>query len=394
MTIEDINKKDCCGCSLCSTVCTKKCISMQPDEEGFLIPTINRNECNNCGLCYKKCPVNKEYKTKKTPRYFASAISDKKELMNSSSGGTFIALAKHILSQNGYVCGCVFNNEMKAVHICSNRIEDIHRMMGSKYVQSSLENALPDLKRLIKEGKKILFTGTACQVAALKSLFPNEENLFLIDILCHGVPSPLFFHKYIDFLEKKHKGKIINIEFRNKKKLGWGSEHRTYYEIERNGKIKGYRPILPAYFCSFFYGTNLRESCYRCKYAGNNRISDITIGDFWGYMEYYGHKFPEGISISSINSEKGIEIFSPIKKHMSFCDEIPSDKGKGTNTNFYHPTIRISSRDHFYDNITNKKYKDFIWPIYLEKATRHKFIISLYGRFMPQWLKNLRNMIK
>lgn len=394
MTIEDINEKDCCGCSLCSSVCVKKCISMRSDEEGFLIPVINKVDCTDCGACYKMCPVNKDYKIKKNSHYFASAIANKKELIESSSGGTFIALAKYILSQGGYVCGCVFDDEMKAVHICSNKIEDVYRMMGSKYVQSSLESSLPDLKKMVKEGKTVLFTGTACQVAALKSLFPNMNNLYLVDILCHGVPSPLFFRKYIEFLESKHKGKIVNLEFRNKKKLGWGSEHRTYYEIERDGRVKGYRPILPAYFCSFFYGTNLRESCYRCKYAGEYRISDITIGDYWGYMEYYGRKFPEGISIASVNSEKGMRMFESIKDCMSFCDELSSYNGKGTNTNFYHPTIRYVSRDNFYKGIADKKYKDFIWRIYLDKTTHHKFIVSLYGRFAPLWLKKIRGIIK
>ena len=359
MTIESINKKDCCGCSLCVNVCVRKCISMQSDIEGFLVPVINKEECINCGLCYNKCPVNGKYETENRSRYFASAIANKKELLKSSSGGTFVLLARYILSQSGYVCGCVFDDNMKAVHICSNKVKDIYRMMGSKYVQSSLEYALLDVKRLLKDDKKVLFTGTACQIAAVKSLFPNTENLYLVDILCHGVPSPLFFRKYVEYLEKKHNGKLIKLEFRNKEKLGWGSEHRTYYEIECNGKIKGYRPILPAYFCSFFYGTNLRES-----------------------------------SIASINTKKGLELFEAIRSGMSFCDEIPKDKGKGTNTNFYCPTFRYASRDNFYKGMAYKKYEDFIWRIYFDKFTRKKFITSIYGRFIPQKVKELCNRMK
>ena len=394
MTIENLNKHDCCGCSLCANICIKKCITMQPDAEGFLFPTINKVECTNCGLCYKKCPATKAIETYEFPQYFASAISDKEDLLNSSSGGLFISLAKHILSIGGYVCGCVWDENMRAIHICSNKIEDIYRTMGSKYVQSTIENVLPDVKRYVNNGNIVLFTGTACQIAAIKSLFPNADNLYLIDILCHGVPSPLFFSKYVKYLESKHGGKLINLEFRNKRKLGWGSEHRTYYEIEKNGIIKGYRPFLPAYFCSFFYGTNLRESCYLCKYAGEGRISDITIGDFWGYMEYYGHMFPDGISIASVNTKKGMSLFETIRKDLSFCDKIPKDKGKGTNTNFYHPTHRYSSRDTFYSGIYNSEYKDYIWKIYLDKCTRKQFLTSLYGRFMPECIKKLRHALK
>ena len=391
MTIEDIRKNNCSGCSLCANECMQKCISMQSDEEGFLFPIINKDECTECGLCYKKCPINQEYEFKFIPRYFASAIADKNELMESSSGGVFIELAKYILTLDGYVCGCVFDKEMRAVHICSNKMKDIHRMMGSKYVQSTVEHVLPEVKYLLKNGKKVLFTGTACQVAAVKSLIKSTENLYLVDILCHGVPSPSFFQKYVMFLEQRHKGKLVNIEFRNKKKLGWGSEHRTYYEIERKGKVKGYRPYMPAYFCSFFYGTNLRESCYNCKYAGENRISDITIGDFWGYFAFYRRNFPEGISIVSVNSECGQNLFGAIRNKMSFCDELSPDSAKGTNTNFYHPTPRPLSRDCFYKYLHKKDYKNFIWKTYLDKYTRKKFIVSLYGRFIPSWIKELRN---
>ena len=279
MNINDIGKKDCSGCSLCVQLCVKECISMRSDEEGFLFPVIDMDKCIDCGLCYRKCPVNRQSVTnnKNFPKYYASAISDTKELLECSSGGTFIELAKYVLSQGGYVCGCVFDEHMRAVHKCTNSLEEVRRMRGSKYVQSSIEKAFPQVKDLIDDGKIVLFTGTACQIAAVKGFVKSTEKLFLVDILCHGVPSPLFFEKYVEFLGKKHKGRVVNLEFRNKKKLGWGSEHRTYYEVERNGVVRGYRPVLPAYFCSFFWGTNLRESCYNCKFAGPDRISDITI---------------------------------------------------------------------------------------------------------------------
>ena len=396
MNINDIGKKDCSGCSLCVQLCVKECISMRSDEEGFLFPVIDMDKCIDCGLCYRKCPVNRQSVTnnKNFPKYYASAISDTKELLECSSGGTFIELAKYVLSQGGYVCGCVFDEHMRAVHKCTNSLEEVRRMRGSKYVQSSIEKAFPQVKDLIDDGKIVLFTGTACQIAAVKGFVKSTEKLFLVDILCHGVPSPLFFEKYVEFLGKKHKGRVVNLEFRNKKKLGWGSEHRTYYEVERNGVVRGYRPVLPAYFCSFFWGTNLRESCYNCKFAGPDRISDITIGDFWVYWSYYHRNFPEGISIASVNTPKGELLFDEVKDKMSFCDELPADKAKGTNTNFYHPTSRPLARDNFYVNIKKRRYEDFVWRVYLNKYTRKKILVSLYGRFMPKFMKKIANSLR
>ena len=390
MTIENIGKTNCSGCSLCSMVCPKQSITMESDREGFLFPLINHSTCIDCGLCYKKCPCNGEkVLEERTPIYYTSAIKDKKELLNSSSGGNFIAFAKYILSKGGFICGCIYNQEMKAVHTCTNDIEVVHRMMGSKYVQSDIRCCFDEVKELTEKGKTVLFTGTACQVAAIKTYIKKQDNLILVDILCHGVPSPLFFKKYIDFLERKHNGNVVNVEFRNKKELGWGSEHRTYYEIEREGKKKGYIPNLPAYFCSFFWGLNLRESCYNCKFAGRNRISDITIGDFWGYWTYFHKNFPEGISIASVNTEKGKALYKDVKDDMEFCIELPEDKAKGTNTNFYHPTPRPVSRDFFYDGIESKRYESFRKRTYLDKSCRKKLLKSIYGRFVPEWIKSI-----
>lgn len=389
MTVEEIGKTKCTGCALCSRLCVKNCITIQPDEEGFLFPNVDHEVCINCGVCYQQCPINQEQEINEKPMYFAAAISNKEELLNSSSGGLFIVMAKWILAQGGYVCGCVFDDNIKPTHICSNRYEDVCRMMGSKYVQSTIQSVYDEIREITDSGKPLLFTGTACQIAAVKRIVKKTDYLYLVDILCHGVPSPLFFSKYISFLEEKHKGKVKKVEFRNKKQLGWGSEHRTYYEIERNGVVKGYRPALPAYFCSFFWGINLRESCYNCKFARPERISDITIGDFWGYWSYYHRRFPEGISVASVNTDKGKYMWLQILPDLCISDEVPSEMAKGTNTNFYHPSARPKTRDHFYDGIIKSSYKSFIWRTYFDKSSRKKMIVSLYGRFFPQSIKKL-----
>ena len=363
---------------------------MEIDSEGFMQPSINHSSCIDCGLCYKKCPCNRQIKLESiVPLYYTAAISDKEELINSSSGGIFISLAKHIISRGGYVCGCIYDSNMKAIHTCTKDLKVVHKMMGSKYVQSDIQWCMDAVKELLDGGSEVLFTGTACQIAAIKSYCRNRDNLFLVDILCHGVPSPVFFSKYVEFLKRKHNGEVVNIEFRNKKELGWGSEHRTFYEIKKQGKIKGYRPNLPAYFCSFFWGLNLRESCYNCKFAGRNRVSDITIGDFWGYWSYFHKNFPEGISIVSVNTEKGKALFNLVKDDMEFCVELPEIQAKGTNTNFYHPTQRPSTREDFYRDLNNSKYEKFIMRTFFDKTSRKKLLVSAYGRFMPKWIKSI-----
>lgn len=390
MTIDTVGRENCSGCSLCSLNCPHKCITMQGDEEGFLQPVIDKSICTDCGACYHVCPCKEPYEEQKVPVYYASAIRNKPLLKKSSSGGLFIAFASFIIEQGGYVCGCVFNEQMVAEHICTNSIEVVKQMMGSKYVQSTITRCLVEVKRILKDDKKVLFTGTACQVAAVKQFTKNPANLFCVDILCHGVPSPLYFKKYVEYLQKKHNGRLVKIEFRNKDKRGWGAEHRTYYEIEKCSSTKGYRPFLPAYFSAFFWGVNLRESCYNCKFTGTNRISDITIGDFWGSWYYFKKEFKEGISIASVNTDKGRKLLADINDYMEYCIEIPQKDALGSNTNFYHPTIKPTSRDDFYNDINHKSYGQMKWRVFLDKSSRRKLLVSIYGLMVPEYVKKLK----
>lgn len=389
MTIELVDRFACMGCSLCSLLCTKQSITMSPDSEGFLRPEVNHDTCVDCGLCYKSCPVVSLPEKHNEATYVVSAIKNKEMLLKSSSGGTFYALAERFIDEGGYVCGCIYDERMRAMHICTNVLTEVKRMMGSKYVQSNINDCLKDTKRIISEGHRVLFTGTACQIAAARRYVRDSELLYAVDILCHGVPSPLFLSLYVDFLEEKHKGQLVTLEFRNKQELGWGSEHRTYYEIKNEKGIKGYRPKLPAYFCAFFWSLSLRESCYNCKFAGKKRVSDITIGDFWGYWTYFKKQFPDGISIASINTEKGKQLYNSIVDSMEFQIEVPQKNAIATNTNFNHPTLRPSTRDGFYKGIDNMKYEQFRTRVYFDNTSRKKLLTSIYGCFMPESIKRL-----
>ncbi len=386
-TIEQLNKLLCTGCGLCSSKCPKGCISMPENKEGFRFPEIDKSVCINCGICLNMCPATAASDTlyRKSPRSYFAAISDDKEtLIKSSSGGVFAVLAKHILTLGGYVCGCVYDRNMEPTHIITNKDEDIEKMFGSKYVQSRTEHCFPEILKLLNSAKTVMFTGTACQISSLL-LFLGKDftNLLCVEILCHGVPSPGFFRVYKNHLEKKLRGKVTDIRFRDKLRDGWGSEHRTCIIYEKNGKVCEHRPILPAYFSAFFYGLNLRESCYNCKFATSERVADLTIGDFWGSWAKYGKRFDEGISVVGINSEKGQSLCLEISKAFDFYDFLTEAEAIKSNDNFTHPIPRPHERSSFYNGIFKKGYRGMWKKAYLTRTYRKKTLASVYGALIP-----------
>ena len=386
-SVLSIDKHSCMGCGLCAEICPKNCIIMAPDKEGFLFPSIDSTACVECGKCLKECPVNESADSlyhKYDYKYFTSIISDKEMLIKSSSGGMFGVMAKEILKEGGYVCGCVYNDNMVAEHIVTNSQADVDRMFGSKYVQSRANGCFSEIKEILENGVSVLFTGTACQIAALRIYLRRDyEKLFCVEILCHGVPSPKLFAEYVSYLEKKLKGKVLDVQFRNKEKHGWGSEHRTCVVYEKKGSVRKYRPVLPAYFSSFFYGLNLRESCYKCRFATRERIADITIGDFWGSWAKYGKRFDEGISVVGVNSNKGNVLVSKIKDNFAFYDELTQKEAARSNDNMEHPIKRPSERNGFYKGKIEQSYRGLWKKAYLSRTYRKKTIASVYGAFVP-----------
>lgn len=384
-----ITQSNCTGCGLCSEKCPQNCISMAPNEEGFLFPTVDLHTCINCGVCSSYCPINtdgNDLKNSGKRKYFCAIISDNDKLIKSSSGGVFRIVADWFVDNNALVCGCVYNDQMVATHIISNRIEDISRMCGSKYVQSKISHTFSAIKNNLLSGNKIMVTGTACQLAALKMYLGDEyDNLFCVEILCHGVPSPSLFDKYVLYLERKLRGKIVDIQFRNKEKNGWGSEHRTCIVYEKNNKLLKYRPTLPAYFSAFFYGINLRESCYNCKFATPERVADLTIGDFWGSWSKYGKRFKQGISVIGVNTKKGEELVNNVKHNFDFFESLTEDEAFKSNDNFEHPVKRPDERKDFYKNLPT--YNGLWKRTYMTKTYRRKTIASIYGAFVPAGLR-------
>ena len=338
--------KKCCGCTACVSVCPKKIIHMTKNNEGFYYPVIVDNNCVECGLCIKSCPTlnSDEFKSETIVGYAATS-KDIKILENSSSGGIFALIAIEFLKDNSWVVGAKIDDNFCVKHTAINHIEDLKNLQGSKYVQSNMDGIINKVCELLINGQKVLFSGTPCQVSGLKKALKvkgtNVENLYTIDIVCHGVPSPEFFKEHMKF----NYGEVTNIKFR----------HRTKHELngyaigfEKNGKYKIIQPTnRDFYYACFSSQVSLRESCYTCPYASTDRVGDITLGDLCTHQLYDSYfKKNRPLSIVAINTKAGEQLFDSLN-NVEFLN---ADylKESSANAQMNHPTVRPDQRDSFY----------------------------------------------
>lgn len=311
-------KNKCCGCGACSQRCPMKCIDMIMDEEGFLYPEIDRTKCIKCGLCESVCPMQRmnNYSEETSKTYIAyNTDSGKRE--KSSSGGLFYLFAKNILDDNGVVFGATFNDEFEVCHTYIKKENEIIKLMGSKYVQSKIEDMYSNVELFLSQGIKVLFTGTACQISGLISFLKKEyTNLYLVDVLCHGTPSPLVWDLYLEKIKKERWPNIREISFRDKKN-GW-KDYSVKITFE-NGEEYCVPYKDDMYMQMFLSEICLRPSCYACKFKELGRDSDITIGDAWGI----GSNNPEmdddkGTSISWVHTKKGQSLFDSVEGKLIY----------------------------------------------------------------------------
>lgn len=287
-----VDKDKCCGCSACISVCPKGCISMSKDKEGFLYPIVDSVKCIDCGLCEKVCPVLHPLKNEAEPLVYAAINNDESIRMQSSSGGIFTLLAEYVIENGGVVFGACFDRDWNVVHDYTETKEGLVRFRGSKYVQSNVGNSFSQVKIFLDAGREVLFSGTPCQVAGLKNYLRKPyPNLLTVDLVCHGVPSPDVWRKYLQetvckaYRIKKNKSAvnicdyISDIKFRAKDK-GW---KKYSFKIEyKDGRIEINPFYENPYMNIFLSNLSLRPSCYVCPAKLNNVQSDITLADFWG----------------------------------------------------------------------------------------------------------------
>ena len=346
--LEIKKKHNCSGCSACFNICPKGCIKMEEDSEGFCYPKIDKTNCINCGLCEKVCPIINKQKIEPTQKLRAFACINKNEeiRLKSSSGGAFSAFAEYVIENGGVVFGAGFNSCFNVCHQFCETKEDLEKLRASKYVQSKIGETFKQAKEFLNQGRLVYFSGTACQIGGLKSYLRKDyPNLITQDLICHGVPSPLVWEKYVNLKTNEGKLKLSKITFRDKS-TGWQQYSFTMkFEDENCGEYKKSHFNEP-YMNMFLYNKILRPSCHKCSFKGNNRIADITLADFWGgvYKKYAPHfNDKKGVSLVLIHSLKGQAIFNNLTEKLNSVEVNPKTALKA-NPMVKKSTIKSPSR--------------------------------------------------
>lgn len=304
----------CCGCGACENVCPVGAIRYIADQNGFYKPVVTEEKCIHCGLCLKKCPLENQLESSGPQAVYACRNQDMQILQKGSSGGVFASLAGKILEEGGCVFGCSWDG-MRTKHVGVDDVTQLPKLYKSKYLQSDMTGVHTQIENRLKEGKTVLFCGTPCQVAGLKSgLGEKYPKLITVDFICHGVPSPKVFQKYLQELENKHQSKITNVCFRDKEQ-GWKEVQTTVSFSE--GSTYSKPAAQDSYFRAFLCNLSLNQSCGDCKFNCLPRLSDITLGDFWNVEKYHA-QFGDnkGVSCVILNSVAGIKLFHSIQDQL------------------------------------------------------------------------------
>lgn len=375
---EICNFSHCSGCGLCSIKCPQNCISLKESGAlGHMYPFIDEKKCTNCGACKSICPSLVSHNLRYPQTAYAAWSKDNNEYQTSSSGGVASVLARRIINEGGVVYGCSMLPDINVKHIRINKIDDIKLLQGSKYVQSSIVEILPSIRTDVRAGIKTLFIGTPCQVAAVKALFKTlPPNLFLVDLICHGVPSL----KYLKECIKKV------ADYSSYEKVSFRSGNSYYITITVNGKVVYEMPLFDKrykdlYLNTFFDGFTLRDSCFSCPFAKPERISDLTIGDFWGLGKEIPTdnipSHPFGCSLILPCTEKGSSLLDSVMPEMNVYERPVQEAVKG-NDQLRRPKhksrrIRIFRRILKYVNYPESYYllmSDYVIKNYFRKTRK------------------------
>lgn len=400
------DKKDCCGCHACASVCARHSITMQEDNEGFLYPVIDTSTCTDCGLCEKVCPVINQDAPRKPQKVYAAKNRNEEIRRQSSSGGIFTPLAEAIIRDGGVVFGAKFDKEWNVIHAWTDTIEGIADFRGSKYVQSTIGNTYREAREFLKQGRKVLFSGTPCQIAGLRKFLRKEyDNLLTVDVVCHGVPSPLVWRKYLEETREKLRAErdagkntvssslkdlpvITGISFRDKthgwKKYGFRLRYAASeaagnsVSVSANDDSTLLQPFSDNVFMKgFLKNLYLRPSCYACAARSGKSGSDISIADFWGVQNYYPEfDDDKGIGLVLVNTDKGRKAYEQIN-----ADSMESAYEQGLNHN---PCLEHS--------VARTKHVGAFW---IEFGTKGMTIIKEIELCMrPSIIKRFINRVK
>lgn len=331
--IDICSKENCSGCGLCVAICSKKAITLQKGKLGHLYPVVDQTKCIECGLCQKRCPANNTPARLEPKKAYAAFSKDINDYQTSTSGAAASVFSNYVIEQGGVVYGCALCNvdshTLDIKHIRVTTKEELPRLKGSKYVQSRIYEILPQIKEDVKSGRIVLFTGTPCQAAAVRNLFiKNPENLYIIDIICHGVPPLDLLRKHIK--NKIRDQEIDNIRFRESCEycLSLIKDNNILYTS--NLFRERYKD---EYYNSFLDGYTYRHSCHKCQYACSSRVSDITVGDFWGLGKEsdasYIKEHKSGISVILPVNDKGLQFMEAVSSSMNIYERSVTEAVNG-----------------------------------------------------------------
>ena len=353
----------CCGCKACADVCPKTAISYKTDAEGFFYPEVN-TDCVDCGLCLKVCPELNIAKPsfEMEQQYIGCLDKDERRRQKGSSGGIFGLLAEELVVDGYIICGAAFDEDLQLRHQFATDSNSIERLKKSKYIQSNCSTIYAQIKKYLRSGQKVMFVGTPCQCNALLSIVGNnKDGLVLVDFACHGVPSQELFDKCIQLYEERHDCKVVDYSFRHKPKL-YGSPQNFLLTVKKDGSVikKTGRYYEEPFYCGFQKYITLRPSCYSCKWANTDRVSDITLADFWG-IESVTDKWDrtDHPSLVIVNTEKGRKLFDGIKKQIDWIETTRKDAVR-QNGSLMQPTDMKPERAAFFDDYQKLLFSEVV----------------------------------
>ncbi|MDD2371560.1 MAG: Coenzyme F420 hydrogenase/dehydrogenase, beta subunit C-terminal domain [Firmicutes bacterium] len=364
---ENNDKTLCCGCRGCELICPTSAISMIEDNEGFMYPFVDEDKCIHCGMCVKVCPIKDGGYTNdlvsSEPVIYGAYNKEKTVLEESTSGGAFTGIIDSFFEDHILVCGAIFDDDFFVKHLLTDDINLFSKFRGSKYVQSDLNNSYSEIRKSLRKGSKVLFSGTPCQVAGLKAFLGKEyDNLLCVDIVCHGVPSPKIFSMYKEYLQDKYKSKLANINFRDKSIKGWDTPYMTI-EFENGNKLKSIGYDDP-YSMGFYKKLFQRPVCHSCPFSKVPRVSDITLADYWG-VENTNPEFKNnrGTSLMLMNTKKAQMLYDKLCKNLVLGNAILADAikynpqlAKATDPNPKRPEFMVDVKSGYNFKKLEKKY--------------------------------------
>ena len=340
MEVELCDKRDCTGCMACLQSCRQEAIHIEWLKDGFSYPVIDGNKCIGCRACERSCPVlslQAPYYYNNASRCYSAYQKTEEVRKGSSSGGLFYTLARSIIEQGGIVYGAGWTDKLQLRHLKASNLTDLQKLMRSKYVQSDTSETFSDVKLQLERGKRVLFSGTPCQIAAVRSFLRGKDydGLYLLDVVCQGVPSPMLFRKYIDEVESKYRVKVVDVIFRSKK-YGWRCGLLLLLLLCADGRTIEIRYKKNTFYRAFLRNYMMRNSCYHCqfKYPHKGCFSDITLADFWrigSKVPFKCKSYESGVASVLTNTEKGEKMFETIKNYVvweeRFYDEFSTNGG-------------------------------------------------------------------